>query len=120
MDLIFIRELKIDTIIGINDWERATKQTVSLDLDMGTDITEAARSDDIEKTLNYKAVSKRLIDFVEGSEFLLVETLAERIAEIILGEFEVPWVRVQLSKPGAVRGSRDSGVIIERGHKGSP
>ena len=115
MDIVYIRDLKIETIIGIYDWERQVKQTISLDLDMATDIKKAALSDHIDDTLNYKAVAKRLISFVEGSEVLLVETMAEKIASIVLDEFSVPWLRLRLSKPGAVRGSQDVGIIIERG-----
>lgn len=117
MDIVYIRELEIDAIIGIYDWERETKQTVSIDLEMGCDNTKAAASEDIADALNYKSVAKRLISFVEGSEFLLVETLAERIAAIVLEEFSVPWLRLRLGKPGAVTGSKDVGVIIERGSK---
>lgn len=115
MDIIYLNDLRIDTVIGIYDWERRIKQTVVLDLEMGADIRRAAASDHIEDTLNYKAVAKRIIGFVEQSEYQLVETLAEKVAEIILGEFNVPWVRIRLNKQGAVRGARDVGVIIERG-----
>ena len=114
MDIIFISDLRIETIIGIYDWERVVRQTVSLDLEMAADIRKAAATDSIDDTLNYKAVAKRLIDFVGTSEFQLVETLAERIAAIVLDEFNVPWLRLRLRKPGAVRGSRDVGVVIER------
>jgi len=117
MDIIYLNDLRIDTIIGIYDWERRIKQTISLDLEMAGDIRKAAASDDIEDTLNYKAVAKRLISFVETSEFQLVETLAERITEIVLNEFHVPWVRLRVNKQGAVRGAQDVGVIIERGDK---
>ncbi len=117
MDIIFIRELRVETVIGIYDWERKIKQTISIDLELGTDIRPAAASDDIAQTLDYKAVAKRLIRFAEDSEFLLVETLAERIAAIVRNEFGVPWLRLSLSKPGAVRGSREVGVIIERGER---
>jgi len=115
MDIIYLRELKIETIIGVFDWERQIKQTVVLDLDMAADIRKAASSDNLEDTLNYKAVAKRLIDFVSQSEFQLVETLAERVANIVLTEFSVPWLRLQVNKRGAVRGAQDVGVIIERG-----
>lgn len=118
MDIIFLRDLRIDTLIGIYDWERRVKQTISLDLEMSTDIRKAAATDAIDDTLNYKAVAKRIIAFVEASEFQLVETLAERITEIVLAEFNVPWVRLTLNKTGAVRGARDVGVIIERGTRG--
>ena len=117
MDIIFLRNLKIDTVIGIYDWERRIKQTVILDLEMATDIKKAAKSDVIEDTLDYKAIAKRVISFVEESEYKLVETLAERIAEIIVNEFKVPWVKLSLNKIGAIRGARDVGVIIERGSK---
>lgn len=113
-DTIFLRDLRIETVIGIYDWERRIRQTVSIDLEMAADVRRAAASDRIDDTLNYKAVAKRLIDFVGASSFLLVETLAERIAEIVVTEFDVPRVRVTVSKPGAVRGARDVGVAIER------
>jgi dihydroneopterin aldolase len=118
MDIIFLRDLHIDTVIGIYEWERRIRQTVSLDLEMAADIRKAAASDAIEDTLNYKAVAKRVISFVEESRFQLVETLAERVAELVLNEFDVPWLRVRLNKTGAVRGARDVGVIIERGQMG--
>jgi dihydroneopterin aldolase len=119
MDIVYIRDLKIETVIGIYDWEREIKQTISLDLEMAHDIRRAAETDNIEDTLNYKAVAKRMIAFIGESEFLLVETMAEKCASIILTEFSVPWLRMRLSKPGAVRGSQDVGVIIERGTKAS-
>ncbi len=115
MDRVFIEDLRIETIIGIYDWERTTRQVVALDLEMAFDNTRPALSDRIEDTLNYKAVAKRLIEFVETSRFELVETLAERCAEIVRSEFGVRWLRLRLSKPGAVSGSRAVGVIIERG-----
>ncbi|MBA1443844.1 MAG: dihydroneopterin aldolase [Chromatiales bacterium] len=117
MDIVFIRNLRIETVIGIYDWEREIRQPVVLDLEMGADIARAAASDHIDDTLDYKAVSKRLIQFVEESEFQLVETLAERCAEIVLDEFEVPWVRLTMNKIGAVSAARDVGVIIERGSR---
>lgn len=117
MDIVYLNDLRIETIIGIFDWERRVKQTVSLDLEMAADISKAAGSDDIKDALDYKAVAKRVISFVEASEFQLVETLAERIAAIILDEFNVPWIRLRVNKQGAVRGARDVGVIIERGQR---
>ncbi len=117
MDIIYLKDLRIDTTIGIYEWERRMKQTIILDLEMATDIRQAASSDNIEDTLNYKAVAKRLMSYVGESEFELVETLAEKITEIILNEFNVAWVRLSLNKKGAVRGVRDVGVIIERGSK---
>lgn len=117
MDIVYIRDLRIDTIIGIYDWEREVRQTVSIDLEMASDIRKAAETDDIQFALNYKAVSKRLIAYVENRNALLVETLAEEIAQVIRAEFNVPWLRLRLSKPGAVRGARDVGLLIERGEK---
>jgi len=115
MDIIFLHDLTIETIIGIYDWERKEKQSIILDLDMAADISVAARTDVIEDTLNYKAVAKRLIEFVGDSQFQLVETLAERVTEIVLNEFDVKWVRLRVNKKGAVRYAGDVGVIIERG-----
>ena len=115
MDTIFLRELQVQTIIGIYDWERETPQTVSIDLEMATNNRTAAASDRIEDALNYKSVAKRVIAFTGDSRFQLVETLAERIAAILLEEFRIPWAKVTVSKPGAIRGARDVGVCIERG-----
>ncbi len=115
MDIIFLRGLQIETIIGIYDWERETKQTVVLDIEMSTSIKKAAKSDSIDDALDYKAVSKRIISFVEESNFFLVESLSEEIAGIILSEFSVPWLRLTLNKKGAIRGASDVGIIIERG-----
>lgn len=117
MDIIYLKDLRIDTVIGVYDWERKTRQTVILDIEMAADIKQAAVSDNIEDTLNYKAVAKRIIAFVSDSRFELVETLAEKTAEIIINEFSVPWVKLQVNKQGAVRGVRDVGVIIERGRR---
>lgn len=117
MDIVYIRDLKVDTVIGIYDWERRIRQTVSLDLEMATDIRPCAATDSIEQALDYKAVGKRLIAFIQAAEFQLVETLSERCAEIVLKEFGVRWCRLRLSKPGALRGSQDVGVIIERGER---
>ncbi len=117
MDIVYLRDLRIDTIIGIYDWERRTRQTIILDLEMGADVARAAATERMEDALNYKDVAKRLIRFVGESDFQLVETLAERCAQIILDEFDVPWVRLTLNKKGAVRGATDVGVIIERGER---
>ena len=117
MDIIYLNDLRIDTVIGIYDWERRTKQTITLDIEMAADIRKAAATDNIDDTLNYKLVAKRIIEFVSQSEFELVETLAERITEILIVEFKIPWCRLRLNKQGAVKGVRDVGVIIERGGK---
>ena len=114
MDKVFIEALEIECVIGIYDWERKIKQPIVLDIEMGFDNRKPAATDDIADTLDYKAVSKRLIQFVSESDFGLVETLAEQCATIILNEFNVNWLRLKLAKPGAVRGARSVGVIIER------
>ncbi|MEQ1485849.1 dihydroneopterin aldolase [Methyloglobulus sp.] len=117
MDIIFLGGLQIETIIGIYDWERETRQTVILDIEMAFDIQKAAETDDIEYTLDYKAVSKRIIAFVETSSFFLVEKLTVEIANVIRNEFDVPWVKITLNKKGAIRGASDVGIVIERGVK---
>jgi dihydroneopterin aldolase len=114
-DRVLIEGLEVRTVIGIYDWEREIRQTVRLDLEMAWDVSAAARSDDINDALDYKAVSKRLISFVEASSFGLIEALAENCAQIVLEEFSVSWLRLKMSKPGAVRGSENVAVLIERG-----
>ena len=114
MDKIFIHALKTETIVGIFDWERQVKQTVVLDIEFSADIRKAALTDAIDDTLNYKRVAKRVLAFIEESSFHLVETLAEHVAMLILEEFAVAWVSISLSKPGAIRSSRDVGVMLER------
>lgn len=114
MDKVFIEGLEIEALIGIYDWERRIRQPLVFDVEMAFDNRKPAASDDIADTLNYKDVSKRLIDFVSQSEYQLVETLAERCAQIVLEEFGVAQVRLKLSKPGAVRGAKAVGVIVER------
>src|SRR5512140_594706 len=114
MDIIFLTGLTTECIIGIWDWERKVRQKVVIDLEMGADIRKAAASDHIDDTLDYKRVSKRVLQFVVDSQFQLVETLAEHIAQLVVIEFAVPWVRVKLNKQGAIRGSRDVGILIER------
>jgi len=115
MDKIYLKGLQIETIVGIWDWERQIPQTVVIDLEMSADVAAAARSDDVADTLNYKLVSKRVQALVAESGFKLVETMAEKIAEVIMSEFSVAWMRVRINKPGAIRGASDVGVEIERG-----
>jgi len=117
MDTVFIDGLEIETIIGIYDWEREVKQVVRLDLQMAWDNKPAAQSEDINKALNYKAVCDRLIEFIAGSEFLLVETMAENVADILMNEFSVPWLQLKLTKPTAIPQACGVGVMIERGNK---
>jgi dihydroneopterin aldolase len=113
-DTIFLRELEVECIIGFIDWERRIKQRVQIDLELPVDCARAAVNDDVVDTLDYKSVAKRVIGFVESSEFMLVETMAHRMAMMILKEFGIEWVRLSVNKPGAIRGSRDVGVAIER------
>ncbi len=117
MDIVFLRQLRIETVIGIYDWEKAIKQPVVLDIEMASDNAKAAASDRIEDALDYKAISKRLKQFVGEAKLELVETLAERCASIIRDEFGVPWVRIKLDKIGAVTDAAGVGVIIERGER---
>jgi 7,8-dihydroneopterin aldolase/epimerase/oxygenase len=114
MDKIFLGSLSIECVVGIWEWERRVKQTVIIDLEMAADIRKAASTDRIEDTIDYKKVTKRLLAFVGDSQFHLVETLTERIAELIVTEFGVTWVKVRLNKRGAIRGARDVGIEIER------
>ncbi|MEE9333154.1 MAG: dihydroneopterin aldolase [Granulosicoccaceae bacterium] len=116
MDIIFITDLRADAIIGIYERERTTKQTISVDLELGTSVKDAALNDNVEDTLNYKLLSKRVEAYIQQSEFQLIETLAERLAEIILREFNVPWLKLTLHKVGALSNSGDVGVRIIR-HK---
>ena len=113
-DTIFLHDLRVETVIGIWEWERKIRQTVSIDLEMGADIRRAAATDSIDDTLNYKKVAKRVQQFVGDSEYQLVETMAEKIAETVLAEFDIPWIDVRVNKPGAIRGARDVGVRIRR------
>lgn len=117
-DTIYLKGLEIETIVGIWDWERQIPQIVVVDLEMAADIAASAASDSIEDTLNYKLVSKRVQSLVKDGGFKLVETMAEAIAATIIGEFDVPWIRVRVNKPGAIRNARDVGVEIERGSRG--
>ena len=113
-DRIFLRGLTVECIIGFIDWERRVKQTVVIDLEIPVDCRAAARTDEVAATVDYKAVAKRVIAFVERSEFKLVETLAHRLGMLIIEEFSLQWVRLAVNKPGAIRGSRDVGVVLER------
>ena len=113
-DRIFLRGLTAECVIGFIDWERRVKQTVVVDLELPVDCRQAAVTDDVTDTVDYKKVSKRVLAFIEASEFKLVETLAQRLAMLILEEFAIEWIRLSINKPGAIRNSRDVGVAIER------
>src|SRR5688500_2900727 len=114
MDRIFITALAAEAVIGIYDWEREVKQRLEIDLELWVDLRAAGKSDAIEDTLNYKSVAKRVLALVEASSFRLVEALAGEIARIVLEEFAVARVKITVHKPGAIRHSRDVGVVIER------
>ena len=117
MDKVYIKGLKTDAVIGVYDWEQDIRQTLVLDLELASDNRAAAATDGIAEAVDYDAISKRILAYVQASEFQLIETLAEKVAEIVLAEFDIPWVRLKLSKPGAVADAEDVGVIIERGEK---
>ena len=114
MDIVFIKELCIETIIGIYDWERKIKQVVCIDLEISTDISKASSTEEISNTVDYKDVSKKVKAFIESSKVLLIETLAEETIQMIFKEFEIEHIKGRFSKPGAVTGSKEVGVIIER------
>jgi len=114
VDKIILTDLRIDAVIGIWDWEKRNPQTISIDLEMQTDTKKVSQSDSIEDVLDYKAVSKRVKQFIQASQFNLIETLAENVAKIILEEFDVQWLKLRISKPFAIRDSRNVGVSIER------
>lgn len=115
MDIIFLHGLRVECVIGVWEWERRIKQKVEIDLDMAADIRRAAATDQLEDTLNYKAIAKKVISHVENSEYQLVETMAENVADILISDFRIPWCRVRINKGGAVRGARAVGILIERG-----
>lgn len=117
MDIVFIKQLEVRTTIGVFDWEREIKQKLVFDIELGTDIKKSAETDSLEDTLDYKAISHAVHDFVEASEYQLVETVAEKVAELVLKDFPVKWLSLELHKPGAVSVSQSVGVKIERGQR---
>jgi dihydroneopterin aldolase len=113
-DTIFLKDLEVHCIIGVNDWEREVRQPVEISYEITTDISRAARTDDVEDSINYKSISKWMIDFVEDSDYYLVETLTEELAAGVLREFDVEEITLTVEKPGAVRHSKSVGVTITR------
>jgi dihydroneopterin aldolase len=113
-DRIFLQGLTAECIIGFIDWERRVRQTLVLDLEVPCDCAQAAASDSVADTIDYKKLAKRVLAWVEASEFHLLETLAHRLALLLLAEFPLAWVRLRVSKPGAIRHSRDVGVWVLR------
>ncbi len=114
MDKIFLRDLRVEAVIGVWEWERRIKQAVSIDLEIGTDVRKAAQTDSIDSALDYKRIAKRVIEYVSNSKFQLVESLAEAVATIVVTEFDTGWVQVSIAKPGAIEGSREVGIVITR------
>ncbi|HOW61921.1 MAG TPA: dihydroneopterin aldolase [Candidatus Contendobacter sp.] len=114
MDLIFIRDLRVETLIGVYPQERQQRRTLLLDLELGADIRPAAATDRLDDTLDYQAIAQRIIEFAAASDCQLVEALGERIADLVLREFAAPWLRLTVRKPGAVPEAREVGVMIER------
>lgn len=119
MDIIFIKQLRIDTTIGVHDWERRIKQTVVLDIAMAHDIGRAAQSDELTHTVDYQAVAQRITGMVESATYQLVEALAEQVATTIQSEFSVSWLRLTVCKPNALSNAKAVGLTIERGKKPS-
>jgi 7,8-dihydroneopterin aldolase/epimerase/oxygenase len=113
-DKIFLHGLTTECIIGFIDWERQVKQKIVIDLELPCDCARAALRDEVADTLDYKRVAKRVLAWVEATDFRLLETLAQRMATMLIAEFDLAWIRVSINKPGAIRHSRDVGVSIER------
>ena len=120
MDILYIRNLKVDAIVGIFSWEKRIRQPIHLDLEIAIDIRQAAATDDIAYALDYKTVSTRLTNYISQSEWHLIETLAEKIAALLMAEFGVTWLRLKLSKPAALPSADSVGLMIERGDKDAP
>ncbi|MGD8170837.1 bifunctional dihydroneopterin aldolase/7,8-dihydroneopterin epimerase [Vibrio sp. TRT 21S02] len=115
MDKVFIDQLEVITTIGVYDWEQEIKQKLVLDIEMAHDNRPAGHSDDVQDALDYAQVSQVILSHIEGGRFLLVERVAEEVAQLIMTQFAVPWIRIRLTKPGAVPQAKGVGVIIERG-----
>jgi 7,8-dihydroneopterin aldolase/epimerase/oxygenase len=116
MDKVFIEQLTVITTIGVYDWEQQIKQKLVLDIEMAHDNRPAGKSDDVNDALDYSVVSDTIIQHIETGRFLLVERVAEEIAELVMARFNVPWIKIRLTKPGAVAHASGVGVVIERGH----
>lgn len=117
MDTIYINGLKCACTIGVWEWEKAITQTLTLDIELATNAAKAAENDNIKDALDYQAITERVLDYAKNNPFELIETLAERLAAVILGEFETPWVRIKLDKGQAVKSVKNVGIVIERGQR---
>ncbi len=113
-DTIHIEQLKINCIVGVNEWERKVRRHIIVDLTLETNAAKAAKKDNIEDAIDYITVSERVTRFVQASSYLLIETLAEKIANVVLGEFPISRIRLKLSKPGAISNAKSVSVSIER------
>ncbi len=117
MDIVFIRDLDVKTVIGVFDWERKIRQQLVFNIELATDITKAANSDELVDTLDYKSISHAIEEMVEASSYKLVEALVEAVAQMVMRDFKVSWISIVVDKPGAVSCARSVGVKIERGQK---
>lgn len=115
IDKIFIKDLLLRCVIGINEFERRGKQDVVINVEIWSDLTPAAKTDNIKEAVDYKEINKNIIKFVENSQFFLVEALAENVAQVCLQNRKIKKVRVTVEKPGALRFARSVGVEIVRG-----
>lgn len=114
MDILYIRDLRVEAVIGVHEWERRIRRKLRIDLEVGADAARAAASDRIEDTADYAAIAARVAAVAAEREYILLETLAERLSGVLLGEFGAPWCRVTVGKPAAVPGAAEAGVVVER------
>tara|TARA_Y100001970_G_C14210663_1_gene846692 strand:- start:758 stop:1120 length:363 start_codon:yes stop_codon:yes gene_type:complete len=117
MDKIFLRDLKLKTRIGIFEWEKQIDQVININIEVGTDIKRASETDDVQYSLDYKSLSIKVKDYVSNNQHDLIETLIENIAQMLLDEFDINYVTISISKPGAIRDSQDVGIEITRNKK---
>ena len=115
MDIIYIHGLQCDCHVGVWQWEKKVTQKLMLDIDLATDMSQAASSDKLADTLDYKKISDRVVEYAQANKFDLIESLVEGIAQTIMTEFSVPWLRIKLDKGAIVKGVKHVGVLIERG-----
>lgn len=117
MDMIYLKDLRVDAKIGVWEWERKILQTLVIDLDFAVDIGVASDSDKLDDTVDYKAISDRIMEFVGSSQFNLLEALAENLSKVLMGEFGLPWLRLKINKVGVLNGVKDVGIVVERGER---
>ncbi len=117
MDMIYLKDLRVDAKIGVWEWERKILQTLVIDLDFAVDIGVASDSDKLDDTVDYKAISDRIMEFVGSSQFNLLEALAENLSKVLMREFGLPWLRLKINKVGVLNGVKDVGIVVERGER---